>query len=66
MMYMGGEGLYTFTFEYEKKDDCPVCGSSTQRFSVNREKTLEELIEQLATMPSMFSSPSLLSPRINV
>jgi len=27
MMYMGGTGIYTYTFEYEKKEDCPVCGS---------------------------------------
>jgi ubiquitin-activating enzyme E1 C len=27
-MYMGGEGIYTFTFEYEKKENCPVCGDA--------------------------------------
>jgi len=26
MMYIGGDGLYTFTFEYEKKENCTACG----------------------------------------
>merc|ERR1719510_711778 len=26
MMYMGQTGVYTHTFEYEKKESCMVCG----------------------------------------
>lgn len=26
MMYSGNESVFTYTFAYERKDDCPVCG----------------------------------------
>jgi ubiquitin-activating enzyme E1 C len=53
MMYSGDSenGLYTHTFEAERKDDCPVCGNRAITINVNPKWTLQEFIEHLATMP---------------
>lgn len=47
MMYAGEEGVYTYTFEAEKKPDCPVCGTIARTLHVDANKTLEEFIENL-------------------
>lgn len=51
MMYSGDDSIYTFTFEHQKKDDCPVCGNLPKDLEVNPQSTLEELIESLAERP---------------
>ena len=50
MMYTGDSesGLYTYTFEAEKKDDCPVCGQLAQNITVDPDSTLEEFLDALA------------------
>lgn len=50
MMYTGDSesGLYTYTFEAEKKDDCPVCGQLAQNITVDPDSTLEEFLGALA------------------
>lgn len=51
MMYTGDSntsGLYTYTFNAEKKEDCPVCGNLAQNMSIDPEMTLEEFITSLA------------------
>ena len=30
MMYMGNEGVYSHTFVYEQKPDCPVCTGASR------------------------------------
>jgi len=47
MMYIGTEGVYTYTFEHEKRADCPVCGGETMDVQVKPDWTLERLIEWL-------------------
>lgn len=47
MMYTGEEGVYTYTFESEKKPDCPVCGNLARKMTVNANMTLEAFIESL-------------------
>lgn len=47
LMYMGGNGVYTFTFEYEKNPECLVCGSPLFKFPIQPTTTLEQLIETL-------------------
>lgn len=60
MQYTGDAGVYTFTFEHQKKDDCPVCGNLPKDLSVNPEQTLEELVEIFATRPdSQLKKPTL-------
>ncbi|KAL4946399.1 hypothetical protein BDV06DRAFT_182489 [Aspergillus oleicola] len=60
MMYAGEEGVYTYTFEAEKKPDCPVCGSLVRKITVNPDATLEEFIETLGERPeAQLKKPSL-------
>jgi len=48
MMYNGVTGVYTYTFEYEKKESCPVCGTSETTFEVSPDVKLEDFIDLLA------------------
>ena len=50
MMYTGDSerGLYTYTFEAEKKADCPVCGQLAQTITVDPKSTLEDFLSMLA------------------
>ena len=51
MLYTGDDGIYTYTFEHLKKDDCPVCGNLPKPLEVNPDSTLQDLIEKLAELP---------------
>ncbi|KAJ3241236.1 hypothetical protein HDU78_001952 [Chytriomyces hyalinus] len=47
MMYVGDEGLYTYTFPLEKKADCPVCGTESVKLAIPATWKLHELMESL-------------------
>ena len=53
MMYTGDDSVYTYTFEHQKKDDCPVCGAGNvaRPLPVNPNITLQEFIDGLAERP---------------
>ncbi len=53
-MIMGNEGFYTFTHEYQRKDDCIVCSSASEARDVNASKTttLGQLLQMLKEDPS--------------
>ncbi|KAI9811373.1 MAG: hypothetical protein M1827_005533 [Pycnora praestabilis] len=51
MMYSGDDSVYTYTFEHEKKDDCPVCGNLAKDMEVDGKWTLREFIDKLAERP---------------
>jgi len=60
MMYSGNDGIYTYTFKHEKKDDCPVCGNLPRDLEVDSDWTLQELIENLAVLPgAQLKKPSV-------
>ena len=60
MQYTGDAGVYTFTFEHQKKDDCPVCGNLPKDLSLDPEQTLQELVESFAERPeSQLKKPTL-------
>ncbi|KAK5120342.1 hypothetical protein LTR85_006281 [Meristemomyces frigidus] len=60
MLYTGDSGVYTYTFEHQKKDDCPVCGNLPKDMSLNPESTLGELVESFAERPeSQLKKPNL-------
>ncbi|KAJ8603835.1 hypothetical protein CTAYLR_000271 [Chrysophaeum taylorii] len=59
MMYMGSEGVYTHTFRYEKKPDCPVCSGATRDLAVNPNLTLADLIKSLKASDLRLKAPSL-------
>lgn len=46
-MLIGTEGVYSYTFEHEKRDDCPVCGGQALEMTLSSETTVENLIEIL-------------------
>lgn len=47
MMYTGNESVYTYTFEHERRPECPVCGGESRDFELEREWKLERVIEML-------------------
>ncbi|KAI8897158.1 hypothetical protein BC833DRAFT_594759 [Globomyces pollinis-pini] len=60
MMFMGDQGVYTYTFALEKKEACPVCGSSSITLKIPRESTLQNLIDILLDKPEIqMKKPSL-------
>ncbi|KAK3112624.1 NEDD8 activating enzyme [Teratosphaeriaceae sp. CCFEE 6253] len=60
MQYTGDAGIYTYTFEHERKDDCPVCGNLPKDLSLDPEGTLEDFVESLAVRPeSQLKKPNL-------
>ncbi|KAK3671209.1 NEDD8 activating enzyme [Recurvomyces mirabilis] len=60
MLYTGDASIYTYTFEHQKKDDCPVCGNLPKDLFVNPESTLGELVEGLAERPeAQLKKPNL-------
>ncbi|PWY71741.1 NEDD8-activating enzyme E1 catalytic subunit [Aspergillus heteromorphus CBS 117.55] len=60
MMYAGEEGVYTYTFEAEKKPDCPVCGNLARKLTVDPNMTLEVFIETLGERPeAQLKKPSM-------
>lgn len=60
MMYAGEEGVYTYTFEAEKKPDCPVCGNLPRRMDVDANMSLAEFIESLGERAeAQLKKPSL-------
>lgn len=51
MMYTGDDSVYTYTFEHQKKDDCPICGNLAKKIEVDPKKSLELFLETLAERP---------------
>jgi len=47
MMYNGVTGVYTYTFPYEKKETCPVCGTTEVTFDVPKDCKLEDFMNLL-------------------
>jgi len=65
MMYNGVNGVYTYTFEYEQKSGCAVCGSNTFSYEISRNCKLQVLIDNLSDDPQyQLRKPSLRSAGI--
>lgn len=48
-MYNGTNGIYTFTYQNERRKDCPVCGTpAPHNMSVDPESTLAEFVADIA------------------
>ncbi|KAK7054756.1 NEDD8 activating enzyme [Paramarasmius palmivorus] len=62
-MLIGTEGVYSYTFEHEKREDCPVCGGEALEMSVGQDITVEQLIEMLTENQGIqIKKPSLSTP----
>ena len=53
-MYIGTDGVYSYTFKHERREDCPVCGGKSVLFEVGKEWTVNDLIDALAERPDMY------------
>jgi len=63
MMYNGVSGVYTYTFPYEKKESCCVCGGTSTTFEISKDIKLEEFIDLLAQdIRYQLKKPSIRSP----
>lgn len=58
LMYMGQTGLYTHTFEMDKKAGCLVCGGELKRVVVSKSDTLQEVLKKMVD-DFRLTSPSL-------
>ncbi|GAA6012682.1 hypothetical protein JCM11491_002527 [Sporobolomyces phaffii] len=47
MMYTGNESIYTYTFEHQKKPECPVCGGEKSSVTMKSDQSLQDLIDLL-------------------
>jgi len=62
-MLIGTDGVYSYTFEHERKPDCPVCGGESLELSISSEMTVELLIETLTERQNIqIKKPSLSTP----
>lgn len=52
-MLIGTDGVYSYTFEHERRDDCPVCGGESLDISISKEWTVDRLIEMLIERQDM-------------
>lgn len=52
-MLIGTDGVYSYTFQHEKKPDCPVCGGQSMDVEIGKDWTLERLIEWLTETQKM-------------
>jgi len=59
MMYMGSSGVYSHTFVYERKQNCPVCTSAVREMNVSRDKSLNQLMQELKDGDLRLTSPSI-------
>ena len=60
MMFTGNDSVYTYTFEHEKRPDCPVCGGEARTMAFGADDTVERLIEQLGDLADLqIKKPSL-------
>ena len=60
-MLIGTESVYSYTFEHEKRSDCPVCGGESLEISIPSSWTVERLIEMLVEKQDMYVVASLIT-----
>ncbi|EGG20098.1 ubiquitin-activating enzyme E1C [Cavenderia fasciculata] len=62
MMYNGVNGVYTYTFEYEQKEGCAVCGTNIVTYETEPTITLSTFLENISQDPRFqLKKPSLRS-----
>ena len=53
-MLIGTDGVYSYTFEHERRPECPVCGGESVELSINRDWSVDRLIEMLEEKQDMY------------
>lgn len=59
-MLIGTDGVYSYTFEHERREHCPVCGGEALDIDIRRDWTVERLIELLVERQDMYELPVIL------
>jgi len=59
MMYMGATGIYSHTFVYERKSDCCVCTAAVRKMTIDKNMTLNQLMQELKDGDLRLKSPSI-------
>lgn len=62
-MYMGNEGMYTHTFDYERKANCVVCSeeASVKVLELSSQTTLQDFMQLLTTSSALqLKKPSVM------
>ena len=52
-MLIGTDGIYSYTFQHEKRPDCPVCGGEAVDITLKPDITVEQLIDILVEKQGM-------------
>jgi len=59
-MLIGTDGVYSYTFEHEKRKDCPVCGGEAVDMTLKPDTTVEQLVDILVEKQDIqIKKPSL-------
>lgn len=58
-MLIGTDGVYSYTFEHERRGDCPVCGGEALEVVIAPDFTVEQMIEMLVEKQDMYVPPDL-------
>jgi len=60
MIFNDSQGVYTYVFEAEKKDDCPACSTKPVDLSFSSSATLRDVIDFMKDDPSLqLNNPSV-------
>lgn len=60
IIFNDSQGVYTYVFEAEKKDDCPACSQKPVDIHFKASSTLQEVLDYLKDNPSLqMSAPGL-------
>ncbi|KAK9469505.1 hypothetical protein V1512DRAFT_284566 [Lipomyces arxii] len=60
MMYSGNDSVYTYTFDPEKKEECPVCGNLATDYTTDVSWTVQDFMNALTeSVQFRIKSPSL-------
>lgn len=59
MMYIGRTSINSYTYEHERKTDCPVSGSTVHKMEVSPTMTLNELLQRLRDGNLRLKAPSV-------
>lgn len=60
MMYSGDDSIFTYTYSYTKKPNCPVCGNFAKNIQAQNWWTLQQFIEEISNKQEIqMTRPSL-------
>ncbi|BFZ53161.1 NEDD8 activating enzyme [Savitreella phatthalungensis] len=69
MMFTGNDSVYTYTFQHERRPDCPVCGNLPTDLACQATWTLQDMIDGILAAPDTpadLQSPSLRTGERNL